>query len=603
MINHTAFRSRAISGKLLASRPSNPVGNQNRLSKIEIVPRWSPPKFHATYQSACSSLQTLTVCAELADTLSVRTANGLPFLFPIKPVRRQISFERNAMRQFRLFLASVLIALLSACGASNNMPGLTNPGQPPPTDTVSGKVQLNGAPLAGVTVTEWLTNNNTVVATTTTDSNGAYSFSGLSTSGNSPALYQFWATKSGYGFYPSVGSGAEVVRFDHTGNMQGSTSFGIAIFFTVIQFTSLPNASLSGADFNAYDGGNPLVTLPRTGQTTSYAAGDDAALQKGAAWPAQRFTDNHDGTVTDGLTGLVWLKNAGCFTPTVWSNAITQVNQLAGGACGLTDQSTAGQWRMPNINELESIVDVSASNPALTPGSPFTNVSNAIYWSSTTYFGGEEGSPDAWTIRFSDGRYMNDDVVNQKATSNNAVWAVKGSGGGTIKLQSTGAYVPFATGDDGAIQAGVPPTFQRWADNDDGTVTDTVTGLIWLKQANCINQPWSAAIAAVNSLASGQCGLTDGSAAGSWRMPNRNEMQSLSDRAENNLGAFFDQNYFNLDGTLFQAPIFTSFAENQYYWTSSTDAADPSEAWTVFSCDFGVYDIPKFDSAYTLAVR
>ena len=198
---------------------------------------------------------------------------------------------------------------------------------------------------------------------------------------------------------------------------------------------------------------------------------------------------------------------------------------------------------------------------------------------------------------------MNDDVVNQKATSNNAVWAVKGSGGGTIKLQSTGAYVPFATGDDGTIQAGVQPTFQRWVDNADGTVTDTVTGLIWLKQANCINQPWSAAIAAVNSLASGQCGLTDGSAAGSWRMPNRNEMQSLSDRAENNLGAFFDQNYFNLDGTLFEAPIFTSFAENQYYWTSSTDAADPSEAWTVFSCDFGVYDIPKFDSAYTLAVR
>ena len=506
------------------------------------------------------------------------------------------------MRQFRLFLATVSIAALSACGGSSHTPGLTNPGQPPPTDNVSGKVQFNGAPLAGVTVTEWLTNTNTVIATATTDSSGDYSFSGVVTSADVPYVYQFWAVKPGYGFYPSVGSGAQVIRFDHTGNMQGSTSTGIAIYFTVIQFESLANASLAGADFNAYDGSNPLVTLPRTGQTTSYAAGDDAALQKGVAWPAQRFTDNHDGTVTDGLTGLIWLRNAGCFTPTVWSNAIAQVNQLASGTCGLADQSTAGQWRMPNINELESIVDISSSNPALTPGNPFTNVSNAIYWSSTSYFGGEEGSPSALTIRLSDGRYMNDSVVNLK-TADNAVWAVKGVGGGAIKLQSTGAYVPFATGDDGTIQAGVQPTFQRWVDNADGTVTDTVTGLIWLKQANCINQPWSVAVAAVNSLASGQCGLTDGSEAGSWRMPNRNEMQSLSDRAENNLGAFFDQMYFNLDGTLFQDPIFTNMAENQYYWTSSTDAADSTEAWTVFSCDFGVYDIPKSASGYTLAVR
>ena len=198
---------------------------------------------------------------------------------------------------------------------------------------------------------------------------------------------------------------------------------------------------------------------------------------------------------------------------------------------------------------------------------------------------------------------MNDYVSNIKATSNNAVWAVKGTGGGTIKLQSTGQYVTYAGGDDGSVQAGVPPTYPRWVDNLNGTITDTVTGLIWLKQADCIHAHWEGALAAVNALASSQCGLTDGSAAGSWRMPNRNELQSLSDRMENNHAAFFNATYLNWDGTLYRAPIFTNFVASQYYWTSTTDAANTSEAWTVYSCDYGIHDTSKSNTGYTLAVR
>jgi len=41
----------------------------------------------------------------------------------------------------------------------------------------------------------------------------------------------------------------------------------------------------------------------------------------------------------------------------------------------------------------------------------------------------------------------------------------------------------------------------------------------------------------------------------------------------------------------------------QFYWTSTTDAAAPGEAWTVYSCDFGVYDMDKSSTSYTLAVR
>ena len=35
----------------------------------------------------------------------------------------------------------------------------------------------------------------------------------------------------------------------------------------------------------------------QTGQTTSYAAGDDGDLQRGASWPAPRFEDNGNGTI------------------------------------------------------------------------------------------------------------------------------------------------------------------------------------------------------------------------------------------------------------------------------------------------------------------
>jgi hypothetical protein len=497
------------------------------------------------------------------------------------------------------------LCLLSACSGGNDShtPVNNNPGQPPSSNTISGTVLFKDAPLAGATVTLWQTNTNTIDQTATTGANGAYSFSGLSASGNVTAVYQLWASKAGYGFYPTVGSGASVIRFDHTGNYKGNGLTDTAIYLTVIQFDSLPNSSLAGANFNAYDGSNPLAQLPATGQALSYVNGDDASAAKGTAWPTVRFTSNPDGTVTDNLTGLIWLKNAGCLAPAVFATALTEATQLANGACGLTDGSKAGDWRLPNINELESLIDVSAHDPALPPGNPFTNVSNAIYWSSTSYFGGQAGSPSAWDIRMSDGRYMNDSGSNIKATNANAVWAVRGSGGGVIKLQSTGQYVSYTKGDDGSIQAGVPPTFERWVDNANGTITDTVTGLIWLKKADCIQDTWSAAIQSVNNLASGQCGLTDSSVAGSWRMPNRNEMQSLSDRMESNESDFFNATYQNWDGTLFRSPIFANFQVSHYYWTSTTDAADTDEAWTVYSCDYGVYDIPKASTGYTLAVR
>jgi hypothetical protein len=496
-------------------------------------------------------------------------------------------------------VAALALVLLTACGGG----GETDPGQPPPTDTVTGTVMFKGAPLAGAKVLLYTCNSNYFEQTALTDANGSYTFAGLCTTGDCPSEWLFWVMKDGYGFYPSVASGAKVVRAGCNNFLQGYNTGGVGLNVAGIDYISVTNEPLSGANFTAYDGSQPLVHIARTGQATSYAPGDDAAKLAGVPWPATRFQDNQDGTVTDQLTGLVWLKNAGTFTPTTWTSALAEVSQLADGSEGLSDGSKAGDWRLPNINELESLVDVSQSQPALPAGNPFTHVpggASVNYWSSTPYYGFSNGFSASWVINFSDGGYINDGVANAMASANNGVWAVKGAG----QLQATGYLEAVAPGDDGSLQTGVHFPYPRYIENSDGTVTDTLTGLVWLKQADAICLPWADAVAAVNGLASGQYGLTDGSVAGDWRMPTRNELQSLSDRMQAPMSDYLNNNfYYASDGSLYEPAVFTGFQTAQFYWTSTTYAPDATQAWTVYSCDFGVYDTPKSGAGFTLAVR
>ena len=160
--------------------------------------------------------------------------------------------------------------------------------------------------------------------------------------------------------------------------------------------------------------------VERTGQTTSYADGDDGDIQAGVPWPTPRFTDKRNGTVKDNLTGLIWLKNANCFVGGVtWAQALTDANSLADGSCGLSDGSVAGAWRLPNVKELQSLVDFGNANPALPSGHPFSGVQASHCWSSTT-------RPDApgvaWLVHLhDDGRT---DGAGKDATA--LVWPVQG---------------------------------------------------------------------------------------------------------------------------------------------------------------------------------
>jgi len=190
-------------------------------------------------------------------------------------------------------------------------------------------------------------------------------------------------------------------------------------------------------DFGRSTFGNPCPPdgpspVPKTGQTTSYDPGDDGDLKKGVVWPNPRFTanvDNNgdgdcgdrgetcDGTVTDNLTGLIWLKNADCFGMRTWNNALSDSNGLSAGWCGLLDGSQAGDWRLPNYRELFSLIHVGTGFPAL-PSNPFTNVQSGYYWSST---GNYDHPGIAWQVEMDNG-YV---TLNLK-TNDYYVWPVRG---------------------------------------------------------------------------------------------------------------------------------------------------------------------------------
>ena len=86
------------------------------------------------------------------------------------------------------------------------------------------------------------------------------------------------------------------------------------------------------------------------------------------------FTDNGDGTVTDDNTGLMWQQGEG--GQKTWEDTISYCENLS--IAGYTD------WRLPNKNELNSIIDYELYNPAIdTTYFPGTNAS--FYWSSTTH--------------------------------------------------------------------------------------------------------------------------------------------------------------------------------------------------------------------------
>lgn len=123
-------------------------------------------------------------------------------------------------------------------------------------------------------------------------------------------------------------------------------------------------------------------------------------------------TDNGNGTMTDSSTKLVWLKNSSCNGQMNWYDAAKWLSGLASGACSLSDGSQAGDWRLPSIDELKSLIrgpglpawifdfdwndDPNGAQPyQWFTSQGFTAVQSGNYWSSSN---GYDNPDDAWLV-------------------------------------------------------------------------------------------------------------------------------------------------------------------------------------------------------------
>jgi hypothetical protein len=153
--------------------------------------------------------------------------------------------------------------------------------------------------------------------------------------------------------------------------------------------------------------------LPQTGEGTCFDrdgqamdckdSGTDGELRMGVPWPEKRFEEQDEG-IWDRLTGLYWSKHA-FLGESSWDDALHLVDRLR--------HQTGQAWHLPNINELESLVDASRASPALPAGHPFSHVQE-VYWSSTS-----SGYETDWSFAL----YMHKGAVGVgRKDSHFAVW-------------------------------------------------------------------------------------------------------------------------------------------------------------------------------------
>jgi len=139
----------------------------------------------------------------------------------------------------------------------------------------------------------------------------------------------------------------------------------------------------------------------------------------------------------------------------------------------------------------------------------------------------------------------------------------------------------------------------RYTDNGDGTVTDNKTSLIWLKNANAFGrQDWYTAQKIANQMAHGQDYLCDGSEPGMWRLPTKNEWQTMLDMR------YKWPALSNAAGTAHwtEGDPFVGVPSSGY-WSATTLAFATSYAWYVDLFHGKLLNAPKNLTRYLWLVR
>jgi len=287
--------------------------------------------------------------------------------------------------------------------------------------------------------------------------------------------------------------------------------------------------------------------IPDTGQTKCYDdSGEITCPSTGQPFYGQdaqyscnphSYTDLGNGIVRDNVTGLEWQQATNLGEKGFWEEASSYCEGLLLG--GYSD------WRMPTVKELSALIDSSILNPGPNIDTEyFPNAVGAEYWASTSR---PDASYYAWYVVFSRG-----DVSSfGKTLIDGYVRAVRGG-------QSSNNFI----------------------NNSDGTITDTSTGLMWQQDGAAEKYNWQQALSYCDTLS-----LADYD---DWRLPNRNELQSLVD---------YSQYEPSIDTTFFPNTMLDK------YWSSTTYYSDPNYAWDVSFVVGGVDYYGKSYGRYVRAVR
>ncbi len=128
--------------------------------------------------------------------------------------------------------------------------------------------------------------------------------------------------------------------------------------------------------------------------------GNNEDIGKAAYWPKPRFIDQNNGTITDSLTGLTWLKNMNVQgTERNWEQAMRDVRQL--NLKGEMDGHNAGDtsnngthmtdWRLPKVEEMQSLIYMEKG------GQLTFNKDRNIQWPTGEIFRNKRGYSHYWT--------------------------------------------------------------------------------------------------------------------------------------------------------------------------------------------------------------
>jgi len=115
-----------------------------------------------------------------------------------------------------------------------------------------------------------------------------------------------------------------------------------------------------------------------------------------SAFLSADFSKSGD-VVSDSTTGLEWQDNSDTNgTQRTWQEAIDYCEDLS--------LESYNDWRLPNINELKTLIDKSKFDPAI-KSDVFVYVKSSYYWSSTSVVGFEH---EAWVMDYYSASMLSD---------------------------------------------------------------------------------------------------------------------------------------------------------------------------------------------------